>query len=160
MCRTTALFLVALFVCSCSDRRDNEHYNRFSTNELAKLIGMMTFVAEVSLTEGQSLHVGTFDESGQQRGFAVFQASERLVDARVVLSYWKPDKSPEARYGYILPSGMNGTGTFRVPQPYTGVTASTTVYKAGIGFAFLQFQGAETYFGYWITPNKPDARDD
>ena len=159
MYRIIALLLLALCVCSCADRRRNEDYKSVSANELAKLMGMMTFTADVSLTEGQSLHIGTFDKSGSTRGFAVFTPREQSHSARIVIGYWKKDRSAEAYYGYILPSGDNGTGTFELPQPYTGVTASTPAYRAGNGFAFLQFDGSETHLGYWITPNKPSGGD-
>ena len=154
MIRMTALLLPVLLLCSCTDKNVGRGDSNLTAEELSMLIGMQTFSTDVSLLKGQSLNIGTFDESGSQRSLAVFQAPEKLVDARIVLSYWKPDKSPEARYGYILPSGSNGSGTFEVPQPYTGVTTDKTPYKIGEGLAFLRFERTNTYFGYWITPEE------
>ena len=154
MLRIIGILLPVLFLCSCGDRDFKRGNGSLRAEELAKLIGMQAFTANVSLDQGEELYIGTFEEAGQRSGFVRFQASERLVDTRIVLGYWKADKSPEAKYGYITPSGDSGTGTFTVPQPYTGVTASASGYRVGDAFAFLRFEGTDMYLGYWITPNQ------
>jgi hypothetical protein len=151
MMRILGILLATLVVTSC---KGPEAGTSLTTEELAKVTGVQALSATVSLNEGDELYLGRFGGAGQRSGFVRFVATERLVDARVVLAYWKTDKSLEANYGYITPRGDSGTGRFTVPQPYTGVTASASPYKVGEAFAFLRFEGTDTYVGYWITPNE------
>ena len=157
MSRITALLLPLILLCSCGEQDIRRANDDLTVKELSKLIGMQTFTANVSLNQGEDLYIGKFDKAGQKRGFVRFPASEPLVDARIVLGYQKTDKSLEASYGYIVPSGDWGTGTFTVPQPYTGVTTDTTAYRVGDAFAFLKFEGSDVYLGYWISPNNGGA---
>ena len=159
MRRITALLLPILLLCSCRDQGTHNGNDDITAQELSKLIGMHTFTANISLALGEELHIGTFEEAGQRQAFVRFPAADNLVDARMVIAYWKTDKSPEANYGYIVPSGDWGTGTLKVPQPYTGATWQKTPCRTGDGFAFLRFEGSDRYLGYWITPNKPDSGD-